>query len=149
MVLKKVYLSVAEWRKLLNPEAFRILRQSGTEAPYTGKYTDHFPKSGTYLCAGCKTPLFTASAKFPSHCGWPAFSRPLDAESLGELKDKSFGMERVEIRCNGCDGHLGHLFNDGPKQFGGLRYCINSGALEFTEETTNDANKKDSSTQSF
>jgi peptide-methionine (R)-S-oxide reductase len=137
MVPKKVHLSEAEWRKLLNPEAFRILRQSGTEAPFTGKYTDHFPQSGTYVCAGCKTPLFIASSKFPSHCGWPAFSRPVDKGNLGELVDKSYGMERVEIRCSGCDGHLGHIFNDGPKQFGGLRYCINSGALEFVGETTN------------
>jgi peptide-methionine (R)-S-oxide reductase len=139
MLPRNVYLSESEWKKLLNPEAFRILRQSATEPPFTGEYTDHFPQSGFYICAGCKSPLFAASFKFPSHCGWPAFSKPLEGENLKEIEDNSLGMKRVEVRCKACDGHLGHVFDDGPKQLGGLRYCINSGALIFKE----DLNSKD------
>lgn len=123
--------SEEEWKASLTPEQFYILRQSGTERAFTGKYWDH-KEDGSYACAGCGTEIFSSETKFDSHCGWPSFTAPLEEKKVVEVLDKSHGMIRTEIRCATCGGHLGHVFNDGPLPTG-LRYCINSGALEFNE----------------
>lgn len=125
---KKNELTEEEWRKKLTPEEFHILREKGTERPFTGEY-DKFYKDGTYKCAGCGTELFTSSSKYDSGCGWPAFYEAMP-EKIQESADNSFGMTRVEITCENCGGHLGHVFNDGP-QPSGLRYCVNSISLDF------------------
>jgi len=120
-----------EWKELLSPEAYHVLREKGTERPYTGKYNLHF-KDGFYTCAGCGLDLFESSTKFNSHCGWPAF----DASMVGKVKeerDSSHGMIRTEILCSNCGGHLGHIFPDGPTETG-LRYCVNSLSLDFEEK---------------
>jgi len=122
-----------EWKKLLSPVQFNILREKGTEKPFTGEY-DKFDKEGTYFCAACGTELFTSRTKFNSGCGWPAFYEPSINKNIVEKRDVSHGMERTEVLCAKCGGHLGHVFNDGPKP-SGLRYCINSGALKFKEGT--------------
>jgi len=119
----------SEWKKLLTPQQYYILREKGTEPPYTGVYTTHFEK-GVYVCAGCGQVLFSSDTKYPSHCGWTAF---YDVEKQGAVirrLDRSFGMVRTEILCSRCGGHLGHVFQDGPPPTG-LRYCINSAALLF------------------
>lgn len=118
-----------EWRKLLSPVQFNILRENGTERPFTGKYDDLF-EEGTYYCAACGTELFTSKTKYNSGCGWPAFYEPSLNKNIVEKKDYSHGMVRTEVLCAKCGGHLGHIFTDGPKPTG-LRYCINSGALRF------------------
>jgi peptide-methionine (R)-S-oxide reductase len=123
--------SEEEWKAALTPEQFYILRQSGTERAFTGKYWN-YKDDGSYACAGCGTVIFSSDTKFDSHCGWPSFTAPLQEEKVIEVLDKSHGMIRTEIRCATCGGHLGHVFNDGPLPTG-LRYCINSGALEFSE----------------
>ena len=120
-----------DWKEILSPEAYHILREKGTERAFTGKYDKHFEK-GVYVCAGCSTELFDSSSKFNSHCGWPSFDNALN-EKVSELKDTSHGMIRVEIVCSNCSGHLGHVFPDGPTQTG-LRYCVNSLSLDFKEE---------------
>tara|TARA_B100000963_G_scaffold109822_1_gene95598 strand:+ start:150 stop:527 length:378 start_codon:yes stop_codon:yes gene_type:complete len=120
-----------DWKEILSPEAYHILREKGTERAFTGKYDKHFEK-GVYVCAGCSIELFDSSSKFNSHCGWPSFDRALN-EKVSELKDTSHGMIRVEIVCSNCGGHLGHVFPDGPTQTG-LRYCVNSLSLDFKEE---------------
>jgi peptide-methionine (R)-S-oxide reductase len=119
-----------EWKKILSKERFWILREKGTERAFTGKYWNHFEK-GQYVCAGCGTPLFGSEEKFDSSCGWPSFSNPIKNVSIKEERDTSHGMIRTEVLCTACGGHLGHIFNDGPKEKGGLRYCINSASLEF------------------
>ncbi len=124
------------WKDKLDPEAFRVLREKGTEYPHTGEYNLHFEK-GVYSCMGCKEPLFESSSKFRSDCGWPSFDNSIEGKIRYE-KDTSLGMLRTEIICNRCDGHLGHLFNDGPTSTG-LRYCVNSVALDFS---ANDKNEK-------
>jgi len=120
-----------DWKEILSPEAYHILREKGTERAFTGKYDKHFEK-GVYVCAGCSIELFDSSSKFNSHCGWPSFDSALN-EKVSELKDTSHGMIRVEIVCSNCGGHLGHVFPDGPTQTG-LRYCVNSLSLDFKEE---------------
>lgn len=121
--------SEQEWQSILTPEQYYVLRQSGTERPFTGKYTLHFEK-GTYVCAGCGTELFADTMKFESHCGWPSFDNEIAGGKIIKRVDNSHGMQRIEIICASCGGHLGHLFDDGPTA-SGLRYCVNSAAIEF------------------
>jgi len=131
-LMTKVQKTEAEWRAELNPEQYRVLREKGTEAPFTGEY-DHTFEPGTYRCAGCGAELFRSEAKYDSGCGWPAFYAPADGEAIDEETDASHGMVRTEVMCSNCGGHLGHLFPDGPAPTG-IRYCINSAALELEEE---------------
>lgn len=121
--------SEEQWKKELSPEQYRVLREKGTERPFTGEYNLHFEK-GIYTCAACGSKLFQSEAKFDSHCGWPSFDEALSKNTVVEKLDKSHGMIRTEILCANCHGHLGHLFNDGPTATG-MRYCINSVALGF------------------
>jgi peptide-methionine (R)-S-oxide reductase len=118
-----------DWKKRLTPEQYRVLREQGTEPAFSGKYWNSHDK-GTYVCAGCGAELFSSESKFESGTGWPSFKRPKDRKALIERGDTSFGMERVEVVCKRCGGHLGHVFDDGPRPTG-LRYCINSTALDF------------------
>jgi peptide-methionine (R)-S-oxide reductase len=126
-------LTEAQWRERLSAEQFHILREAGTERAFTGKY-DKFYENGEYMCAGCGTRLFISASKYNSGCGWPAFTKPADDETIEEKRDVSFGMIRTEVLCGNCGGHLGHVFPDGPPEEGGLRYCINSAALSFVPE---------------
>lgn len=121
-----------DWKKELTPEQYYILRQKGTERPYTGAYWDNH-KTGIYKCAGCKTVLFSSDQKFDSGCGWPSFSLPWDSTVVNYHRDTSHGMIRTEVTCKKCGGHLGHVFDDGPPPTYN-RYCINSGALLFEEK---------------
>lgn len=118
-----------DWRSKLSPEQYRILREAGTEAPFTGKLLNNKDK-GMYRCAACGEPLFDSGTKYDSGSGWPSFTAPLESEAVEELTDQSHGMARTEVRCAKCEGHLGHVFPDGPGP-AGLRYCINSASLEF------------------
>lgn len=129
LMREKVTHTDDEWRSLLTPEQFRVLRRAGTDPAFSGALTDLF-EQGTYRCAGCATTLFRSEDKFHSGCGWPSFSATIDPEAVTEHQDNTFGMHRVEVRCATCDGHLGHVFTDGPAP-SGLRYCINSAAIEF------------------
>lgn len=122
-----------EWREKLSPEQYQVLRMAGTERAFTGEY-DEFFEEGEYICAGCGTVLFASDAKYNSGCGWPAFTRPADGETVEERRDASHGMIRTEVLCSKCGGHLGHVFPDGPPQEGGMRYCINSAALDFEKD---------------
>jgi len=117
-----------DWKKELTDEQYRILRKKGTEMPHSGVYNLHFEK-GTYCCAGCHEPLFESHTKFDAHCGWPSFDQSIEGK-VGYVSDKTLGMIRTEIICKTCDGHLGHVFNDGPTKTG-TRYCVNSVSLKF------------------
>jgi len=118
-----------EWKEKLTEEQYRVLRLKGTERPFTGKYWNNKEK-GIYYCAGCGTPLFDSKSKFESGCGWPSFTAPITESNINEAQDNSLSMRRTEVLCNKCGGHLGHLFDDGPKPTG-LRYCMNSISLDF------------------
>ena len=116
-----------DWRAQLTPMQYAVLREKATERPFTGEY-EGTTDPGTYVCAGCGTPLFESDAKFQSHCGWPSFTAPV-GDSVSEARDTTHGMIRTEVLCSACGGHLGHVFDDGPGPTG-LRYCINSAALK-------------------
>jgi peptide methionine sulfoxide reductase msrA/msrB len=118
-----------EWRALLTPEQFRVMRECGTEPPFSGKYNDFF-KNGMYYCAGCGTPLFGSQTKYDHGTGWPSFTTPVDEKNVLYLEDDSYGMKRTEVRCAVCGAHLGHVFDDGPPP-SSRHYCINSAALDF------------------
>jgi len=124
--------SQEDWENSLSPDQYSILRDRGTERPFTGIYDKHF-KDGKYQCAGCGSMLFESTSKFDSGCGWPSFDAPESDEKITYFKDTTHGMTRIEIVCTNCGGHLGHVFDDGPTDTG-LRYCVNSASLNFTEE---------------
>lgn len=126
--------SAEEWKKELTPEQYHVLRESGTERAFTGAYWNH-KGHGTYTCAGCGQPLFSSSTKFKSGTGWPSYTEPVKAGAVEEHRDLAFQMVRTEVRCSSCGGHLGHVFPDGPPPTG-LRYCINSAALDFQPKAT-------------
>ncbi len=123
-----------EWQKKLTPEQYRVLREKGTEAPYTGTYYKTKNK-GMYRCAACGNELFSSNTKFDSYTGWPSFTEPVNLEHVELKEDTSHGMKRTEVLCKKCGSHLGHVFDDGPKEQGGKRYCINSVCLELEKES--------------
>ena len=125
----KVTKTDEEWRNQLSPDQYIVLRQAGTERPFTGEFNMHF-ENGIYTCAGCGEELFDSSSKFNSHCGWPSFDQEIEAGKIVEVRDESHGMIRTEILCGNCGGHLGHVFDDGPTETG-IRYCVNSLSLDF------------------
>tara|TARA_R110001592_G_scaffold237306_10_gene496335 strand:+ start:328 stop:708 length:381 start_codon:yes stop_codon:yes gene_type:complete len=118
-----------DWKEKLSPEQYHVLREAGTELPNSGVYNNH-SEAGTYTCAGCGKELFTDKQKFDAGCGWPSFDGEIENANIEKKKDVTHGMIRTEIRCSNCEGHLGHLFDDGPTE-SGLRYCVNSLSLDF------------------
>lgn len=131
--MEKILKTDAEWREQLSDMQYHVLREAGTERAFTGVLTDE-KRPGQFFCAGCGTELFKSENKFDSGCGWPSFTAPAGENSVTEHRDTSHGMIRVEIRCATCEGHLGHVFPDGPAEAGGMRYCINSASLDFEAE---------------
>jgi len=129
---KKVIKTEEEWKQVLTPEQYRILRLKGTDSPGQDGYTAHFEK-GTYHCAACDLQLFKSGSKYESHCGWPSFDDAIDG-TVEYILDKSHGMIRTEIVCASCGGHLGHKFNDGPKDTTGERYCVNTTSINFVKD---------------
>lgn len=125
--------SDAEWREQLDSTQYEVARHAATERPFSGKYWDHF-ESGQYNCVGCGIPLFEARTKFDAGCGWPSYYEPINSEVVERVVDRSHGMTRVEVRCNNCGSHLGHVFEDGPEPTG-ERFCINSAAIDFKPQT--------------
>lgn len=130
--IEKIDLSEKEWKEKLTDQEYEVLRNKGTERAFTGKYWDN-KKEGTYLCAACRLPLFESKTKFRSGTGWPSFYAPINSTNVVEKKDTSYGMVRTEVVCARCEGHLGHVFPDGPEPTN-LRYCLNSVSLNFVEE---------------
>jgi len=131
-IKSKVTRTEEEWKKLLSPEEYHVLREKGTELAFSGKFLKN-KKNGTYVCAGCGNPLFSSETKFDSGTGWPSFWSLVSEDSVEEEVDYRFGMHRTEVRCKKCGGHLGHVFGDSPTPTG-QRYCINSVALNFKEK---------------
>ncbi len=127
----KIVKTEAEWKEILTPEQYYILRQKGTDMPGDGGYTKHFEK-GTYHCAACDAQLFESGTKYDSHCGWPSFDDAIDG-AVEYSMDRSHGMIRTEITCTKCGGHLGHVFDDGPRETTGKRYCVNTTSLRFVK----------------
>lgn len=130
--IKKVNLTDAQWKAKLTPEQYYVLREKGTDRPFTGEYYLHHEK-GVYSCAGCGQELFTSDMKFDSDCGWPSFDKEMAGGRIKQIEDRSFGMTRIEIVCAKCGSHLGHLFDDGPT-LTGMRYCINSTSIGFKKK---------------
>jgi len=135
--MEQLNLPESEWRKRLTPEQFHVLREAGTERAFSGRYTDN-KADGVYRCAACQLELFDSVDKYDSGSGWPSFTRPVAPDRVTEHADTSHGMRRIEVRCARCDGHLGHVFPDGPPPMG-LRYCINSVSLDFRSRGGNPA----------
>jgi peptide-methionine (R)-S-oxide reductase len=130
-MVKKVIKTEEEWKKILSPQEYYVLRQKGTDYPSEEGYTAHFEK-GTYLCRACNLQLFESNSKFESHCGWPSFDDAIDG-TVKYVLDKSHGMIRTEIICAACDSHLGHVFDDGPQETTGKRYCVNTSSIKFVK----------------
>ncbi|PIQ78607.1 peptide-methionine (R)-S-oxide reductase [Candidatus Peregrinibacteria bacterium CG11_big_fil_rev_8_21_14_0_20_46_8] len=132
----------AYWREKLSPEQYRILREAGTEPPFSGKLYQN-KESGSYRCGACNAELFSSDTKFDSGSGWPSFANPKNEENIELLEDTSHGMVRTEVRCRNCGSHLGHVFDDGPQDKGGMRYCINSCALQFESKQQGSVDAED------
>jgi peptide methionine sulfoxide reductase msrA/msrB len=142
---EKIVKTEKEWKKILTPEQYRVLRQAGTERAFTGKFNDHY-ENGIYVCGACGTPLFDSRTKYDHDTGWPSFSAPVEESRVEYREDNSYGMRRTEVRCAACGSHLGHVFDDGPAP-SGRHYCINSAALDFqpaaaTQDKTAEKEKK-------
>jgi len=129
--IKKMSKTNAEWKEILTPQQYYVLREKGTDRPSDGGYTKHFEK-GTYVCAACGTQLFESNSKYESHCGWPSFDDAIKG-TVEFTPDNSLGMRRTEITCKTCGGHLGHIFDDGPRETTGKRYCVNTTSIKFVK----------------